>query len=686
MKIIYRLYLLFFVVAAGVAQQAATPSKSAVPPAHKVDKAAAYYHYAMAHMYEDQWSVYARSDLASKAIDEYRLAIEADPDSEYLNAGLAELYAKTGRIRDAVQEAQDILKRDPNNLEAHKLLGRIYLRSLGDMQSGSGSDNVLKAAIDQYEQILKIEPDNADDHLLLGRLYQLNKDLRKAEAEFKAAIKIQPDSEEAITTLALLYNDEGDAARAAETLSSVPDSARSGKLYSALGYTYEQQKDYKKAIEAYRHAIELDRDNLDAIRGLADNLLNDNQTDAALDQYKIIAEANPEDAKTYIRIAEIYRRKGKFDLALDNLKKAGAMVQDSAEVSYNMAAVYQAQGRYDEAVQVLQDLLKKNEKPDNSYSQEDKDRRAVFLERLGTVQRENNNDTLALDNFRKMLSLGDDNAGRGYQEIIDTYREEKQWQQATDVAKEAVDKLPKDHDLRMVYAGQLADMGQADAGLAQVKSMLKGTPDDREVYITLTQMYTRLKRWQDAEDSLNKAEQLSTKPEDKQYINFLRGSVYERQKEYGPAEESFRKVLNDDPQNAMTLNYLGYMLADRGVKLDEALTLIKKAVDLDPTNGAYLDSLGWVYFKLGKYDQAEDNLNKASRSQRMGSDPTVQEHLGDLYQKTGRLKLAADHWERAIDEWNKTIAAEVDQDDFAKVQKKLESAKVKLAKEDPAQK
>ena len=64
------------------------------------------------------------------------LAIEADPGSEYLTSGLAELYAKTGRIRDAVIEAQDILKRDPNNLEAHKLLGRIYLRSLGDMQSG----------------------------------------------------------------------------------------------------------------------------------------------------------------------------------------------------------------------------------------------------------------------------------------------------------------------------------------------------------------------------------------------------------------------------------------------------------------------------------------------------------------------------------------------------------------------
>jgi tetratricopeptide (TPR) repeat protein len=690
MKTIYQLYFLVFVAASSLAQQtgvALPPKPPAVTPkVAKVDRGAAYYHYALAHMYEDQWAVYARSDLASKAIDEYRLAIEADPESEYLNAGLAELYAKTGRIRDAVQEAQDILKRDPNNLEAHKLLGRIYLRSLGDLQSGSGSESVLKAAIEQYEQILKIEPDNSDDHLLLGRLYQLNKDLRKAEAEFKTAIKLQPDSEEAITTLALLYNDEGDAPKAAETLSSVPDSARSGKLYSALGYTYEQQKNYKKAIEAYQHAIELDRENLDAIRGLADNLLNDGQTDAALEQYQIVAEANPEDAKTYVRIAEIYRRKGKFDLALENLKKAGSMVQDSVEVSYNVAAVYQAQGRYDEAAQVLQDLLKKTEKPDGNYTQEDKDNRAVFLERLGTIDRDNNNDTAAIEAFRKMLPLGDDNAKRGYQQIIDTYREQKQWQQATDVAKEALAKLPKDQDLKMVYAAQLADMGQPDVGLQQVKALLKGTPEDREVYIALSQMYSRLKRWQEADEALNKAEQLSTKQEDKQYVYFLRGSIYERQKQYGPAEEMFRKVLAIDPQNTMTLNYLGYMLADRGAKLDEALTLIKKAVDLDPTNGAYLDSLGWAYFKLGKYDQAEDNLNKASRSQHMGADPTVQDHLGDLYQKTGRLKLAAAHWERALEEWNKTIAAEVDQDDVAKVQKKLESARVKLAKEDSAQK
>jgi len=611
-------------------------------------------------MYEEQVAVYGRSDLANKAIEEYRLAIDADPTSEYLTSGLAELYAKTGRIRDAVIEAQDILKRDPNNLEAHKLLGRIYLRSLGpDADSNSSSSqNMLKLAIEQYEQIVKIEPDSVDDHLLLGRLYRLNNDLQKAENEFKTAVKLDPTSEEAITTLAYLYNEEGDSARAVQVLSSIPDAGRSAKLYSALGYTFEQQKQYKNAIEAYRHAIELDRDNLDAIRGLAQNLINDGQTDAALEQYKVIADANPEDAQTYLRMAEIYRKNGKFDLALENLKKAESMVQDSIEVPYNIAAVYQAQGRFDEAIQVMQQLLKKTEKPDNGYTQGEKNNRAVFLERLGMIYRDNSSDQSAIETFRKMLPLGDENAERGYQQIIDTYREAKQWQQATDTAKEASTKLPKSRGLKMVYAAQLADMGQPDAGLDQVKSLLKGGPEDREVYITLSQMYSRLKRWPDAEAAIDKAEQLSTKEDDKEYVWFLRASGYERQKKYDQAEETFRKVILSDPQNATALNYLGYMLADRGLKLDEALTLIKKAIDLDPANGAYLDSLGWAYFKLGKYDRAEESLIKAS--QRIGSDPTVQNHLGDLYQKTGRLKLAAAHWERAINEWNKTIAAEVD--------------------------
>src|SRR5438270_7915128 len=124
----------------------------------KPDPAAAYYHFGLAHMYEEMMAMYGRAEYATKAIEEYRLALENDPSSEYLNAALAELYAKTGRIRDAVTEAQDIIKRDPNNVEAHKLLGRIYLRSLGEMQPGSGSREILTLAIEQYEALARLDP------------------------------------------------------------------------------------------------------------------------------------------------------------------------------------------------------------------------------------------------------------------------------------------------------------------------------------------------------------------------------------------------------------------------------------------------------------------------------------------------------------------------------------------------
>src|SRR5258708_22252904 len=53
---------------------AGTAAKSKTP-----DRGAAYYHFALAHMYEEQVATYGRSELANKAIEEYRAAIDADP-------------------------------------------------------------------------------------------------------------------------------------------------------------------------------------------------------------------------------------------------------------------------------------------------------------------------------------------------------------------------------------------------------------------------------------------------------------------------------------------------------------------------------------------------------------------------------------------------------------------------------
>ena len=668
------------------AQQPNAPQQNSIPAGKNPNQQApnhalSYYHYMLAHSYEELMATYGRPELAEKVIQEYRLAIDADPTSEYLNSALAEFYASTNRIGEAVVHAQSIIKRDPANLEARKLLGRIYLRSLGDMQSSTQSLEILRLAIEQFEQIVKAEPQEIDDHILLGRLYALNKDLTKAQNEFKAALKIDPTSEDAVTNLAYLYNEEGDSTRAVAILNSIPDPARSAKLLAVIGSTYEQQKEYRKAITAYRQAITQDHDNLDAVRGLAQNLLNDGQMEAALDQYKALAQADPSDAQIHLHMAEIYRRMGKFDLAQASLKKAESLVQDSLEIPYNQALIYEAQGKYDDAAQALQQILDKTAKPDGNYAVSEKNNRAVFLERLGAIYRETGKTPQALATFRKVVALGDDNAARGYQQLIDTYRDAKQWKDAMATAQEALAKMPNDRGLKLAVASQMADSGQGDAALAQVKAMMK-SPADREMLLALAQMESRLKHWKEAEDYIARADKLSAKPEDKDYAAFIAGSIFERQKKYDLAEKMFRRVLANDPHNPMALNYLGYMLADRGVRLDEALGYIKRAIEIDPQNGAYLDSLGWAYFKLGRYDLAEENLARAA--EKIRNDATVHDHLGDLYARTGRTRLAASNWQRALEEWARSVPADVDTTDVARVQKKLETARIRLAQKAPA--
>jgi predicted Zn-dependent protease len=124
------------------------------------------------------------------------------------------------------------------------------------------------------------------------------------------------------------------------------------------------------------------------------------------------------------------------------------------------------------------------------------------------------------------------------------------------------------------------------------------------------------------------------------------------------------------------------MLADRGQKVNEALDMVRKAVELDPQNGAYLDSLGWAYFKSGQYTLAEEYLLKAK--DRISTDPTVYDHLGELYLQTGKLKQAVTWWERSMKEYKMALAPDADPADQAKVQKKLDSARVKLARATPS--
>src|SRR3984893_4139426 len=658
----------------------APAAKDQVASTATPDRAASYYHYGLARLYEDMAVNAGRSDYATQAVEQYKLGLDADPNSRLLQDGLTDLYFKIGRIREAVTAAQDQVGKDPNDIEAHTLLGKVYLRSLGDMQSAQ-SGQMLQLAIAEYEKLAQLKPNEVETHLLLGQLYGLNHDSAKAEAEFKLAQGIDANSEEVALNMARLYSEQGDPNRAADVLNAIPVDDRSPRIEFALGASYEQLKKNKDAIAAYHRALDLEPDNLDTERGLANALLADGQLDEALKVLTGVVAAEPQDAQSQVHISEIQRRQGHYDEALKMLEKAKPLAPDSLELTYNEALIYDSLGRYDDAIGVLTKLVSDTERADGKYSDGEKANRSIFLDRLAIIYREENKTAEAVATYKQLMALGGDYVKSGYSGQIDAYRDAHQWKEATAVAAQVAKALPNDHAIQLMYAGQLADTGQVDQGVALAKGQLAatmGTPDERDAHLALATIYTRLKRWQEASTELNSAEALATKPDEKLYVYFLRGSLYDRQKLYDDAEVQFRKALAIDPSNPTVLNYLGYMFADRGVRLPEALALIRKAVELDPQNYAFLDSLGWVYFKSGQYALAEENLRKAN--ERSNSDPTVHDHLGEVYEKTGNLKMAVAQWERSMTEYASSLPADADPVDVAKVQHKLENARVKLAK------
>jgi tetratricopeptide (TPR) repeat protein len=672
--------------ASGSTQGAPAKDAGSAPVPKLPDRAQAYYHLALANSYEEDAAALGRPELASQAIEEYKLALNADPNSPQLNDGLADLYLRTGRVHDAEATARQLLKGSPDDIEAHRLLGKIYLRQLSDasnaVSSSSPAGNALDLAIAEYEKIVLLQPNSVEDRMVLGQLYTVKHDGKKAESEFKTAQAIEPESEDVVLNLARLYGESGDLAHSAKVIESVPVADRSPKMEFALGAIYDQLKQTKDAIAAYQRAADMEPGDERTVNALGQALLNDNQLDEALKQFKLLADADPENAEALVHIGEIQRRQGKYEDALATVRKARKQDPTSLEAGYNEGLLLDVLGRFDEAAQVYEKMVDLTSHANGAYTSDEKKNRSIFLERLGAVYHEENKTDQAIATFQKMIEMGGDAALSGYQGQVDTYRDAKQFDKAIEISRKAVEANPKNREIKLMLASELADQGKADEGLALAKGLLANADEDRPVWLALAQMNIRLRRWKDADDALTKAGALTTKKEDRIYLLFLKGEWAERQKHFEPAEQFFREALDLDPANAMTLNYLGYMLADKGIRLPEALKLIRKAVELEPMNGAFLDSLGWAYFKLGQYELAEDNLRQAV--ERDQTDPTVHDHLGDLYEKTGRIRLAAAQWELSLAEFAKSAPDDLEPGEMAKVQHKLETARVKLAKQESA--
>jgi tetratricopeptide (TPR) repeat protein len=642
------------------------------------DRSTAYYNYTLAHMYANLAAESPnRTEYIQEALKNYKAAIQADPESTVLPEELSEFYIQFNLLREARQEADEALRKNPNNLAAHRLLARIYLRELGENQGRRLDPNVLARAVEEYEIVTQLAPKDVESWIMLGRLQRARQNQMGAERAFEKALEVQPDNEDALVGLAAVYLDRNDSEGAAELFRRAAEKNPSAASWQRLAGTYEQLREYKLAAETIRKALRFNPPNAPELRrALAQDLLNAGEYTEAAEAYRAVAEDDPTDAQPHLRMSQIYLQTGELAKAREEADKAKQISPSDNEVRFHEVTLLQAEGRPREAIQNLKVLLSATER--RTYTTQQRASRMALLERLALLHRTIEQPEEAVSAYRQVIELDNTTAARVTAEIIDTYRGGKKFADAQRESDAAIKKWPNDRIVRLARASLEADMGRVDNATNDIKKLLDGR-DDRNVHLALAELYEKGRKFKEAAESLDAAEKLSTEENEKITVWFMRGAMYEKMKNLPLAEAEFRKVLAVMPDHAATLNYLGYMLTDRNVRVPEALEMIQRALKIEPNNGAYLDSLGWAYFRLGRFAEAEEQIRRAVELS--PGDPTMHDHFAEALMQQSKVREAVKAWEESLRQWQASAPADRDTAEIEKVRTKLEQARARLARE-----
>jgi tetratricopeptide (TPR) repeat protein len=672
--------LALFLFCAGIicGSQQATPGAGASSNAAAPDRGGSYYHFMLARRYEELAGIYNRAEYVQRAVSEFKKAIADDPTSLFLHTQLGELYWRAGQSSDAISEAQFVLKTNPNDLDAHRLLGHVYVQELGQTSLQASVSGNLQKAIQEYETVVRLDPSDTHSEVLLGRLYELNKQPDQATRIFKNILNNDPNSTEALAYLGKLYINQEHYNQAVQAFERIPDERRDAATFAMLGVAYLQLQKFDKAAASFKSALDMNPVNVEIRRQYAEALMRSGKTGPARDQLETVLKSDPNDGRTFLRLAQIDQSEGHFQQATQELSHAQKLMPGDIEVAYTDAQLQDALGHEDAAAKTLKQLLAETASSSGKYTADQASNRGAFLERLGSVYSNQQKYSEAIATFRQMVPLGGDQARRGETLIVGTLQSEGQLQQAATEAQSALQKYPKSQSLNLLYALVLGAQGHVNQAVANLRNFTKANGDTVRAQLDIIQVYSEAKRYRQAQNVAQRLLQQNLKPSDKEYAQFLLGSVYERQKKYGEAEQQFKAVLAADPLNAAAYNYLGYMLADRGVQLQQSVDDIKKALQLQPNNGAYLDSLGWAYYKMNRYDLARDPLEKAAHL--MANDPTVLMHLGHLYMKLGQKDDAVQAWKQALSHYPSAADTDFDSAQAAKLQKRLHQVEHQLSK------
>jgi tetratricopeptide (TPR) repeat protein len=501
---------------------------------------------------------------------------------------------------------------------------------------------------------LRLEPDAALEkriqtvaHFATGLSHDLNARTELALEEMVEAAQTDPTFEPIVIDAArrcIMAQQPDRAIRLLLDAGASPDA--SGAVYAWLGVAYAQAGKTDLAIAANRTAISRLPDALPAYQNLAQVYLNNSRTNEALRVLDEAAGRKTDDPGFLIELADLYLRHISSEgpetsritaRVKELLGRAAALKPENPIHVLKLAENYFALGELTAAEPFYRQLLEQH--PDlptlraklteiylrsgdkgnaskqlEAIAQSEPTNPQTFLF-LGALAAEQQNYTNAVEYFERALRL--------------------------------------DPDLEQVYydlAGLKITLKEPEGAISLMDTARSRFKLNFPMEFYSGIAHASAKRYSEALKYLTSAEAIARATDPKRLNHlfyFQMGATCERAGRIEEAEKYFRECLKLAPDDPEALNYLGYMWAEKGMNLAEAHELIQKAVRLEPENAAFLDSLAWVLYKLDRPQDALVPMLKAIEKAEK-PDPTLYDHLGDIYAAMKQHDQAREAWSRAL--------------------------------------
>lgn len=638
------------------------PSRQAVAPAAPASDrmAEAYAQFLQAHSLADAGST-------DEAIAAYRRAMTLDPAAATIPAELSELLFNEDRVADAQTAAEQALKLDDTNKQAHRVLGQVAVNAASNApntQAGraTAQDNLTRA-IEHFEKTLEspVKQTDIEIRAQLARLYVNADQFDKAIPLLTDIIKEAPGWRDGPSLLVDAYNG---ANKTAEAIAWLEESAVDNpQLFSTLAGFYARQRRWVDAAGAYEQALKASPRSFDLRVNLASMLMNTG-TRADLGRARdVLREAvglRATDERALTLLSQAERRAGDPVAAEAAARKAIAQNTRGARAYFVLSEALEDQRKFQGVVDALAPAVSAfRGTADGTFAL------GMLLPHLGFAYQELGQFDKAIQTFEDARKLAPNDASMTAY-LIRAQMAAKNYTAAADVARQALAANPDDLRLANLQSLALRRAGKVDEGVASMEAFFRTQQDDPAAYVAMAQVYHDSNRGTQGVRLLQEAQ---AKFPTETGLSFELGAMLDRQKKYSEAESVFRQLIAKDPQNAAALNYLGYMLAERGERLSESVDLVKRALALDPDNGSYLDSIGWAYFKDGKLELALQHLQRAATL--LASNSLIQDHYADALFRAGR-------YDDAIAAWNRALSGDLDAVERSDIDKKIRNARQKL--------